>query len=501
MISREQHLSTAAATPVPRHEAITLPRTSKRRFIRIAVITVVLSAVSYGVISYGARWHFQTVYPPAELFVTASHAPLRPIERAQSPVRIESVTDAATSSADWPCLFGPLHESRAVDQPLITHWPETGPPVLWRVTAGAGYSSPVVSAGRVIQFYRIADEEVITCRDFDTGSELWSYRTPTAYQCPVAYTNGPYSTPLIDAGRVYAIGAEGRLTCLDLIRGELLWSRDLQAEFELPERTFGVGHSPAVWQKHLIVNVGGQRGESGIVSFEKQTGDVLWSCTEFGASYATPRVIRRHDRDLAIVLTREALVCLTAAEGHVLWSLPFESTMLDGENAVTPLIHGDLVLACSYGTGSLCVRLLPDRSFEKVWESKRQLTSQYVSLIGHEGCVYGVHTDFSLRCIDLATGDLRWRQKTELLRSNQLLVNGQLIAVGEHGHLACIAARPEAFELVSLTTEPVIEVQGHIFQSPALVQGRLLIGSEQELVCFDLRPETQRVNVTADKPR
>jgi len=398
---------------------------------------------------------------------------------------------AKVTLTDWPCLFGPSRDSHAPDQPLMTTWPDAGPPMLWRVPAGAGYSSPVVSDGRVVHFYRRDDAEIVTCRELETGRELWSHDEPTGYLCRVAYTSGPYSTPLINSGRVYTMGAEGRLTCLDLRNGEPLWSHDLHAEFDLPERTYGVGHSPAVWRHHLIVNVGGRRGESGIVSFDQETGRVLWSCTRFGASYASPRVMRVGDRELVIVLTREALVGVTPAEGQVLWSLPFESSMLDGENAVTPLLQGDLVFACSYGTGSLCLRVLPDGHYEKVWESKRQLTSQYTSLVGHDGFVYGVHTDFSLRCIELATGKLCWRHKSDLRRSQQILVNGQLLAIGEHGHLASIAARPDACELHSITSEPIIAFEGHCFQSPALVDGRLLVGSEQELVCFDLRPRSE----------
>lgn len=471
-----------------------------RRLVLFVLTVLVIGGVVYSAVAYTAHVYFTATYDNPDLFATDDLA-ISPRLIAPREVTLNpEVSHSSDINHDWPCLFGPSHDSTAPDQPLITTWSVTGPPVLWRVAAGAGYASPVGQEQRVLHYYRRDDEEIVTCRELETGHEIWSSGSPTNYRCSVAYTNGPYSTPLIDEGAVYTIGAEGRLRCLDFKTGVEIWSRDLKTEFGIPDRTYGVGHTPAIWRNLLIVNVGGTIGTSGIVAFEKTTGAVVWSSTTFGASYATPRIMTAHDREWVIVLTQQALVSLTPDRGDVVWSIPFESSMLDGENAVTPLIYGDLILACSYGTGSICLRVLPDGSHAQIWESRRQLTSQYISPIVHQGYVYGIHTDFSLRCIQLTTGQLLWRHKGELLRSNQILVNGRLIALGERGHLACFSATPDSVELISHTEQSVLDFEGHCFQAPALIQGRLLVGSERELVCLDLRPVDLQ-NAATSNPR
>ena len=396
------------------------------------------------------------------------------------------VSDAMNS---WPCLNGPNSDGSAPGIDLHLPWPADGPPVAWRIPCGAGYSSPVGSDGRVVMFLRQGDEEMLQCLDLETGKEIWSYQYPTQFKCGSTYTNGPYSTPSIDDGRVYSIGAEGKMNCVSLMDGSVHWQRDLQTEFDIPPRTFGVGHSPTVWNDAVIVNVGGKTATSGIVAFDKRSGEQLWQATDFGASYASPRISTIHGHDYLYVLTEQALVGLEPKDGSVLWSIPFKSAVPDGENASTPLVYGDLLLACSYGTGSICLQIDEAGMYKKIWESRRQLTSQYTSLLCKDGYVFGIHTDFSLRCLNLATGEVQWRKKNDLLRSNQCLVGDNLLMIGEHGHLAVVKADAKEFKCLIQTKEPVLNVEGHMFQSPAIFSGKLLIRSEHELVCFDLRGE------------
>ena len=63
-------------------------------------------------------------------------------------------------------------------------------------------------------------------------------------------------TPAIRNGRVFTHGAEGRLTCLDLLTGEVIWQRNTSVEFDAPQDFFGVASTPLVESDLLIVNVG-----------------------------------------------------------------------------------------------------------------------------------------------------------------------------------------------------------------------------------------------------
>ena len=101
---------------------------------------------------------------------------------------------------------------------------------------GHGYSGPAVAAGRVYVTDYQTDEkftnnagartklkgsERILCLDADDGKVLWKYD----YKCPydISFPGGPRSTPTVHEGKVYVLGAEGNLTCLDAVKGDLVW--------------------------------------------------------------------------------------------------------------------------------------------------------------------------------------------------------------------------------------------------------------------------------------
>src|SRR5438552_3062371 len=51
---------------------------------------------------------------------------------------------------DWPQWRGPNRDGIVPGDGLLTNWPKGGPPQLWKVKGGGGYSAPVVAGGRLI---------------------------------------------------------------------------------------------------------------------------------------------------------------------------------------------------------------------------------------------------------------------------------------------------------------------------------------------------------------
>ena len=52
---------------------------------------------------------------------------------------------SACGAGDWPQFRGPELDGRSAETGLLVNWPEAGPPVLWRVDIGEGYSGISVS--------------------------------------------------------------------------------------------------------------------------------------------------------------------------------------------------------------------------------------------------------------------------------------------------------------------------------------------------------------------
>ena len=107
----------------------------------------------------------------------------------------------------------------------------------------------------------------------------------------------------LDDDRVYLVGPEGLLHCLRAENGALLWKKDTSEEFGVVPNFFGVGSTPIVEGDLLIALIGGSppnspnimsgeiRGNgSGIVAFDKRTGEVKYKITDELASYSSPTI-------------------------------------------------------------------------------------------------------------------------------------------------------------------------------------------------------------------
>lgn len=412
-------------------------------------------------------------------------------------------------TSDWPQLFGPFNDATSSEEvsKLNLDWPAGGPPVKWRHAVGSGYSSPVIAGGRVIVFHRIGDEEVLERLDANTGRSLWTDKAPTNFKDRWHYSSGPYSTPVIDGGRVYAVGAEGRMRCVELATGKRLWTRELHKAYTVPLGMFAVGASPLVVDGLVVFNLGARKDHAGIVALDARTGRTVWTATDHGAGMATPRLATIHGQRHLFVFTQHGLVCLDPQSGSVRWVEAFKANNPEKINATSPLVHGDLLLISAESKGSVCLRILPDGSHETVWKTRRNFQSQFCTLIGVDGFAYGFHAfDRTFRCLDLANGKLQWKWPAAgedgIGRGSAVAVGNRFLLFGEQGHLASLEINSHQPQPKAMTTSPLLKPS--CFSSPALAGGLLFLRNEVEtkrsggpsvrqgeVICVDLRRRTQ----------
>src|SRR4029450_12546357 len=108
--------------------------------------------------------------------------------------------------------------------------------------AGFGYASPVVAGGKVYlvdsKLDRPHGQERVTCLQESNGRLLWTHAYDVVFP-DWAFTPGqeagPNATPIVDAGRVYALGWHGDLHCMDAASGEVVWKKDLAKEYPVDE--------------------------------------------------------------------------------------------------------------------------------------------------------------------------------------------------------------------------------------------------------------------------
>ena len=111
---------------------------------------------------------------------------------------------------------------------------------------------------------------------------------PANYSASYTEDDGPRAAPVIAGNRVFLYNASGYLRCLDFKTGKTLWKRDTYEDFnsktefhgEPPQGYFGFASSPLVDGNKVILNVGGDTHDSGIVAFAADTGETVWTGDE-----------------------------------------------------------------------------------------------------------------------------------------------------------------------------------------------------------------------------
>jgi outer membrane protein assembly factor BamB len=388
------------------------------------------------------------------------------------------------TAADWPQFRGPNRDGTSPETGLATTWPREGPPLLWQKKIGTGYSGPVIVGDRLILFHRLGDKEVVDCIRTTDQKSLWTSAYPTAYEDDFGKGDGPRSTPVVAQGRVYTLGAEGMLHCLDLLSGKKRWERSLLKEYRVPKNFFGVGTTPLVEGDLVLVNVGGKG--AGIVAFAYDTGKEVWRATNDGASYSSPVAATVDGVRHVMFFTREGVVSLDPATGKVRFRKPWRARFAASVNAASPVIVKDLLfISASYETGAMLLRIKKDAA-QEIWKGDDILSNHYETSVYRDGHLYGFdgrqENGAQFRCVEFKTGKVRWTE-AGFGCGTMILADKRLLVMTEKGELVLAEPTPREYRekaRVALLQQPC--------RAPmALANGRLYVRDDKRLLCLDLR--------------
>ncbi len=425
------------------------------------------------------------------------------------------LTVAALAGADWPGFLGPAGDGSSPEAGIVTPWPAAGLKKLWDCPLGSGYAPPSVAAGKLYHFDRVGDDARLTCRDARTGAVAWTYMTPTQYVDSYGYDTGPRACPVVDGERVYVHNADGVLACVATATGKEVWKLDTKEKYHVHQNFFGVGSAPVVFGDLLIVAVGGSpagpkpadlRAVKGngtaIVAFDKLTGVEKWSLSDELASYSTPVVATLGGQPVGLYFARGGLIGFDPKAGKELFAHKFRSKTLESVNAANPVVVGDTIfLSECYENGSTLLKYAGGK-VTTVWSDatkerdEHALSSHWCTPIHHGGYVYGCNgrnpNDAELRCVELATGLVKWVEK-RTTRCTLLKVDGHLISLGEQGELRLIKLNPAKYEQVSKSEVPGLGYPS--WAPPALSNGVLYLRGKADgnreantLVAYELIP-------------
>lgn len=406
---------------------------------------------------------------------------------------------------DWPQWRGPQRDAVWREQGIVEQLPEGQLPRVWTAEVASGYSGPTVADGRVFVTDRVSaelqtgdgDQERVLCFDVETGKPLWTY----AYEAPytIQYRAGPRASVTVDGDRAYAVGAMGHFHCLSAADGELIWKRDLNADYDIAMPIWGIAAAPLVHQNLVIQQVGGKNGAC-IVAFDKLTGNEVWKALADRAAYSTPIVIRQADRDVLVCWTGDSISGLDPLSGKVLWGFPFPASKMP-IGIATPVVSGDRLFVSSFYDGSVMLRTPQDKlSHELLWQrvgKNEQDTDALQSIISNPlfigDHVYGVDSYGEFRCLDAATGDRIWEDLSLVRRNRWATIHmvqheSRVWMLNEQGELLITELSPQGAKVLSRaqviapTKVQLPRGPGVVWAPPAYAERSIFVRSDNELI-------------------
>ena len=401
-----------------------------------------------------------------------------PIMRAQCLAVFVLLAAPVAGAEDWPQFRGPTGQGHSTERGLPVEWSESRN-VIWKTPVpGLGWSSPVVSNGRV-WLTSATGEGARSLRvlafDAATGKEVVNVEV---FRASAGVALNPKNsraspTPIVEGERVYVhFGAEG--TAAVSTAGEILWKTKLAYESQ-----HGSGGSPVLYEDLLIVNCDG--GDTAyVIALDTRTGKTRWRTSRrqpWDQAYTTPLVIRVGDRDQLVSIGAYRAAAYDPRTGREIWRVSYA----DGfSNVPRPVFgHGLVYIATGFQQPSLlAVRVDGTGDVTRThiaWKLQRAapLTPSPL-LVGDE--LYLVSDNGIASCVDARAGTLHWQQRLGgNYSASPLFADGRIYFLSEEG-VATVIAPGRTFQALAVN-----RLDGATLASIAVSSGSFFIRSDRAL--------------------
>ena len=345
----------------------------------------------------------------------------------------------------------------------------------WKANVGIGFSSVVTSEGLLYTMGNGDDTDTIYALDTRTGKVAWTMQ----YESPLddrEFEGGPTSTPTVDEGRLYALGRNGDLHCLDKKNGKQLWKHNVADFAEIRIPGWGFSASPLVVGDRLIINA----GDAGI-AFDKVSGKLLWKSADKDCGYGSP--VPTKDAAAIIIPSGRSYVAVNLEDGRELWRQKWLTTF--GCNAADPILIGDRVFLCSGYNRGCGLLEIKSGTPKFIWKNKLMQNQISTSILIRDH-LYGISGDIdrgtSLMCIGVETGELMW-QDDELNPGAIAACGDRLLIMTTTGELVIAGTSPRKLDVIA--DRKVLK--GKCWTTPVISNGMIYGRSaDGELVALDV---------------
>ncbi len=402
----------------------------------------------------------------------------------------------AVAGSDWPQYRGPNGDGTSTEI-VFSNVDAFGLGVTWKVSIGSGYSGVSIADGRVVTMFSDGTTDVAAAFDEASGRALWRFEVEPTYRGQNGAHDGPMATPVIEGGKVFGLGARGRLFALDLETGKLSWATDLVADHGARPPFYGFATSPMIQDDVLVVEIGAE--DAAVAGFDPSNGERKWSAGIDAVNYQSPIPFEFGSRRQVLFTGLEKLYGLDAASGEVLWEHAHGGTGWRGARSIVPVPSGEGRIFLAYKDDASALLELDHEDgvtvARRAWE-ERSIRNTYNVPVYHDGYLYSFSSRF-LTSVDAATGKPAWRSRPPG-DGMVTLVDRHLVIQTKKGSLHVVRASPEGYEqrasldlFDDLAWTPPSFANGHIFVRSLGELARVEIRREQVAAVASSRPQAR----------
>lgn len=445
---------------------------------------------------------------------------------------------AGAESTSWPQFRGPDSNPVGASRGLPDRWSTTDN-VEWTVEIpGRGWSSPIVTGGKVFlttvvtdgasklpqmgtdfsndyvaelskqglpdaqirerlmardieQPHEVTLRYLLYCLDVETGVVVWtkefhSGRPPGGRHRKNSFVS---ETPVTDGTLVYVYVANLGLYAYDL-KGEQVWKAPLEA---LPiYLDFGTGGSPVLQGDQLVILSDNEKQQF-IAAYDKRNGTLLWRTDRQlrqkdgpprQSGWTTPFVWSHALRTEIVTIGPTTAVSYNLA-GKELWRLSGMSIA----PVTSPFVYGDLLYVdggqqrplFAVRAGAAGDISLPEDKTSNAsvaWSVARAGT--YIPTpVAYDGALYVLYDKGILARFDARTGEMTYKERiapeAAAFTSSPWAYDGKIFCLSEDGKTYVVAAG-KTFQLVRSNA-----LGDMAMATPAIVGDRLLLRTEKTL--------------------
>lgn len=398
-------------------------------------------------------------------------------------------------ASEWTRFRGPNGTGVNEAAEIPVEWKEENILFRTKLPGGSGAGSPVVRSDKA--FVLSADPETATrylvCVDAMQGGILWQKEYPS--QIHHLHTRSSYasSTPTVDEDRVYVAWSTPEHTTLKALRhdGTDVWTKDLGRW----QSQHGFGTSPIVYKDLLILHNsqqandlkdGEKPGESRMMAFNRQTGDLVWKhdLTSVNVCYSVPMIYSPPDGgpdQLVCTSTGNGVFSLDPMTGKENWS---HNDKLFAMRTVSSPIEAGGLLFGSNGSGAYAnnyiVAIKPgkDASLAYKLANSNKFKAPYVPcLIAKDDLLFCLYDRGFASCINARSGDIVWMERTNAEFSGSPVRTRDCIYCTDEAGVVWVFAASNEYKLLAKN-----ELGEASWSTPAIANNRLYVRTIGHLV-------------------